>query len=63
MANKAGKMGAGAKGASRKRYLKGTETKCVRIMNADGGRRKFVWGVEEKTGGFRHLSLDETELR
>jgi hypothetical protein len=60
--SKAGKMGSGAKGLSRKRYLKGTDTRVVRIMNADGGRRKFVWGVEAG-GSYRHVANSDTELR
>jgi hypothetical protein len=28
-----------------------------------GGKRRFVWGVKDPKGGYRHVDVSETELR
>ncbi|KKM96387.1 hypothetical protein LCGC14_1178560 [marine sediment metagenome] len=45
----------------RDRFLTGTDTPVIRIML--GGKRRFVWGVKNTDGGYRHVDIAETELR
>jgi len=51
----------GKKGTQRDRFLIGTDTPVLRIML--GGKRRFVWGVKDPQGGYRHVDITETELR
>jgi hypothetical protein len=53
---------AGMKGGQRSRFLKGTDEQVIRIM-IGGGKRRFVWGVKENDGDYRHVSVADTELR
>ncbi len=54
--------GGGNKGTQRDRFLIGTDTPVLRIMMGSG-KRRFVWGVREPQGGYRHVDITETELR
>lgn len=53
---------AGRKGGQRERFLKGTDEPVIRIMMG-GGKRRFVWGVKDPSGGHRIVEVGETELR
>lgn len=45
-------------------YIKGTDTKAMRIMVLDGGKRRFVWAEVTAPSQYgRHLSNGEIEKR
>jgi hypothetical protein len=44
------------------RFLKGTDEPVLRIMFVRG-KKRFVWGVKNPNGGYRHVDIEETELR
>lgn len=52
----------GIKGAARERFVRGTDEPVIRIMMG-GGKRRFVWGVKDPSGGHRIVPVGETELR
>lgn len=53
----------GVRGATqRDRFLKGTDEPVLRIKTG-GGKNRFVWGVKDPNGGYRHVDIGETELR
>ena len=51
---------AGAKGAGRTRFVKGTDTPVIRVMD---GKRRFFWATEDKDKSYRRVELSDTELR
>lgn len=55
---------AGAKGAGRTRFVKGTDTPVIRVMD---GKRRFFWATVDgdADGGksYRRVELSDTELR
>jgi hypothetical protein len=54
---------AGKRGTTqRDRFLKGTDEPVLRIMFVRG-KKRFVWGVKNPNGGYRHVDENETELR
>ena len=53
---------AGRRGTQRDRFLKGTDEPVLRIM-VGGGKKRFVWGVKDPSGGYRHVDVGDTELR
>ena len=61
MASKTANKNAGIRGAQRSRFLVGTDTPVIRVM--DGKRHTFYWGVKEDGGGYRRLEKTEYELR
>jgi hypothetical protein len=52
----------GKRGTQRDRFLIGTDTPVLRIM-LGAGKKRFVWGVKDPNGGYRHVDIGETELR
>jgi hypothetical protein len=52
----------GKKGTQRDRFLIGTDEPVLRIM-LGSGKKRFVWGVKDPQGGYRHVDVGETELR
>ncbi len=62
MASKAHNKNMGKRGAQRERFLTGTDEPVTRIMFVSG-KKRFVWGVKDSNGGYRHVSTGETELR
>ncbi len=56
-------MNTGTRGTTqRDRFLKGTDEPVLRIKTGRG-KNRLVWGVKESNGGYRHVDIEETELR
>ena len=53
---------AGKRATQLDRVLKGTDEPVTRIMFVSG-KKRFVWGVKDSDGGYRHVDIGETELR
>ena len=51
---------AGAKGAGRTRFVKGTDTPVIRVMD---GNRRFFWATVDEDKNYRRVELSDTELR